>query len=186
MTKTTLRAKLIRPVENRHLRWLRGKMQWSIKGFGEAFKISKDYGKKLLRKRNPFAISKPIAARYRTLRTQVESGAVIVPSKEITISLVANWTIEDGAEVVAMLRPRRCRGHRLLFIPNVPRRVYCTRGTIGECQKMYRAKLRKRKRKEKKNVPRRKPNPNVHRQCNADRVRLNNHRRNNRNVHRKH
>jgi hypothetical protein len=154
--KNTIRAKLIRPVEHRHLRWLRKKMLWSLNQFADAFnhngcKMSRSYAKKLLRPRKPFNISKPVAARYRELRMTVD-GAGATPTQEHTITILAHWIVENGSEVLGMLRPKRCRGHRLLFIPNVPRRVYCTRGTIGECAKLWRLKHKVKIRKEKKRI----------------------------------
>jgi len=151
-TKNTLRARLVRPVEHRHLRWLRKKMAWSLNDFAQAFRFkSRDYAKKLLRPRKPFGISKPVAARYRELRATVDgAGKTRAPLRTITI--IANWVVEDKAEVLGMLKPKRCRGHRLLFIPNVPRRVYCTRGTIGECAKLWRLRHKTKKKKEKRGV----------------------------------
>jgi hypothetical protein len=111
-----------------------------MKQLAEQFGISKDYMKKLLRKRNPFPITPRIVARLREL--QAMSSPPIARKRRRRIIIYTKYSVPETVHLY--LQPRKCRGHSQPSIMS-PNQVYCgtSKKQRAACQKLWRKKQRR-------------------------------------------
>jgi len=120
--------------------------KWSVKDLGEQFHISRDYMKKLLRKRNPVRPSKKIVKRIPEVLKMIEPLGLVTHR---AIILYSKWRIESDTAIY--IRPRRCRGHNAPAIMS-PNQVYCgtNKKQRAACLKLWRRRQRQRERRGRK------------------------------------
>lgn len=119
---------------NDELRRFRRQMGYSLREMSLQLHVSKSYVKKLLRRRNPWAVRPGVEKRFREL--QLSAVPPVKIRKVHDVVIVSRFAVPSHVRLLS--KPRRCRGHNRWMIFNSPTQVYCNK----ECERLWRREVR--------------------------------------------
>ena len=119
----------------------RAKMRFSLREYAEALTraeppghVSRDYVKKLVRKRKPFPITPRIAGKFRNLQQTLTPPATAPRRRHRRVVIYTKYRVPRTVRLIQ--QPARCRGHGIWHIFRTPTQVYCNK----QCRQLWRQK----------------------------------------------
>ncbi len=112
------------------IKLLRHKVGWSARRLGEELGISRSYIKRLESENDPLAMSKRLLVRWRALEKRIYVASHFRSSQRMVV--FSKFRLPP--QLVVLVRPRKCRGHRRYCLFRHPRQKYCG----AECERLWR------------------------------------------------
>jgi hypothetical protein len=111
-----------------------------LKQLADRLGISRNYLTKLLRRRNPWPVSKPVAHRFYDLRANTN---IAITKRRRTKRVLVFAPFPLPNTIYLHVRPRACRGHNRPTVM-VANQLYCgtTKKQRATCKKLWRRKER--------------------------------------------
>ncbi len=114
------------------IKLLRRKMGWSAARLGEEWGVSRSYIKHLESETDPWPVRPRLAIRFRALQKRVHQAS----RWQVTERMVLFSKFKMPPQLVVLVRPRKCRGHRRYCIFASRHQKYCGK----ECQALWLAR----------------------------------------------
>jgi transcriptional regulator with XRE-family HTH domain len=123
---------------NAEIRRFRDKLKWTNRQLASAFGISRDYVKKILRRRKPFIVRPRIEDKFRALQACTQPA--LAEKRKPRERVILSW-YRIPEHVRNLVVATKCRGHEQWHFFPQKTQVYCGE----ECKKLWRKKTNDRR-----------------------------------------